>query len=239
MTKRVVVLQSNYLPWKGYFDLIATADVFVVYDSAQYTKNDWRNRNIIKTKNGLVWLTLPISTSGRFGQSIRSARITETKAVTKHFQTIAQTYGRLFGYMEIRDSLEEVFTALTGNDSLHEVNVTLLRYFSQLLRLDTEFVDDTEFTVSSEDPSVKVLEICQQLTATSYVTGPAGLNYLNLSSFRDSGIDVEVIDYSQYKPYPQLGGAEFTAGVSIIDLIANTDVERARLEMRRATHCVT
>lgn len=61
--KKVGVIQSNYIPWKGYFDLIHDVDLFVFYDDVQYTKNDWRNRNLIKTPTGAKWLTIPVSSN--------------------------------------------------------------------------------------------------------------------------------------------------------------------------------
>ena len=79
MRKTVAILQSNYIPWKGYFDLINRCDVFVLYDDMQYTKRDWRNRNLIKTPQGLRWLTIPVSVKGKFFQSIKDVKVSDKK----------------------------------------------------------------------------------------------------------------------------------------------------------------
>ena len=67
--KKVAILQSNYIPWKGYFDIIASVDEFIIFDDMQYTKRDWRNRNKIKTPQGLQWLTIPVKVKGKYNQT--------------------------------------------------------------------------------------------------------------------------------------------------------------------------
>jgi hypothetical protein len=94
MAKRVAILQSNYIPWVGYFDIISRVDEFVIYDVVQFTKNDWRNRNRIKTAGGLQWLTIPVVTSGRFGQSVAETRIAARDWTVKHWRSVAQAYAR-------------------------------------------------------------------------------------------------------------------------------------------------
>jgi hypothetical protein len=76
-SRKVAILQSNYIPWKGYFDLIHMVDEFVLFDTAQYTRRDWRNRNVIKTRNGLLWLTIPVAVKGRYLQTIQQTEVSE------------------------------------------------------------------------------------------------------------------------------------------------------------------
>jgi hypothetical protein len=229
---RVAILQSNYLPWKGYFDLIKASDVVVVYDSVQYTKNDWRNRNRIATSNGLVWLTLPIKTSGRWQQSVRDAEVSDNRFVARHFKTLDQTYGKQPGYLEIRDSLVELVGDLDGVSSLHEINMGFIQLVCDWLAIETPFIDDREVIKSEGTASERVLAICAQLGATSYLTGPAGLNYLDTSSFRRCEIEVEVIDYAHYPKYPQLLRSDFVHHVSILDVVANCGKVNARGHLR-------
>ena len=92
--KKVLITQSNYIPWKGYFDAIAIADEFVVYDDMQYTRRDWRNRNLIKTKNGLEWLTIPVEVKGKYFQKIRDTKISDPKWAIKHWSIISQNYAK-------------------------------------------------------------------------------------------------------------------------------------------------
>jgi hypothetical protein len=228
---RVAILQSNYLPWKGYFDLINAADLVVIYDSVQYTKNDWRNRNRIATSSGLVWLTLPIRTAGRIQQSIREAEISEDRIISRHLKTLDQTYGRQTGYLEVRESLAKAVGDLIGVNSLHLVNTKLIRLVCGWLEIRTDFVDDRELIESEGSASERVLSICKRLGATHYLTGPAGLNYLDTMSFNRSSIEIETIDYSHYPRYPQLLKDNFVHSVSILDLIANCGTVSARTHL--------
>src|SRR5436853_6671802 len=92
--KTVAIVQSNYIPWKGYFDLIRQSDLFILYDDVQYTKRDWRNRNLIKTANGLHWLTIPVQVKGRFEQRICDVEISDVSWPRLHWQTLAHHYAR-------------------------------------------------------------------------------------------------------------------------------------------------
>ena len=90
-TKVLASVQSCYVPWKGYFDLIAAADEFVLYDDAQYTKKDWRNRNRIKSREGPAWLTIPVRAEGRFGQRILDVEIADPRWGARHWKTLTRS----------------------------------------------------------------------------------------------------------------------------------------------------
>ena len=94
MNKRVAIVQSNYIPWRGYFDLINSVDEFILYDDAQYTKRDWRNRNVIKSSNGLVWLTIPVQVKGKYFQKIRQAVVADEKWSLDHWNVIIHNYSK-------------------------------------------------------------------------------------------------------------------------------------------------
>ncbi len=102
MVKRVAVVQSNYIPWKGYFDLIAAVDEFILFDDVQYTRRDWRNRNLIKTPQGLKWLTIPVEVKGKFHQKICDTRISEADWGHRHWDILRQKYWRapFFGMLQ-------------------------------------------------------------------------------------------------------------------------------------------
>src|SRR5512141_1739419 len=92
--KKVAILQSNYIPWKGYFDMIATVDEFILYDDMQYTRRDWRNRNQIKTPQGVQWLTVPVKVKGKYSQTIRETMIDGAEWAEIHWKSLAQNYRR-------------------------------------------------------------------------------------------------------------------------------------------------
>ena len=107
--KRVAILQSNYIPWKGYFDLIAAVDEFILYDDMQYTRRDWRNRNQIKTPQGLQWLTVPVRVKGKFLQKINETEIEGQDWAATHWKTLAQNYRRAPHFAEVARWLEPLY----------------------------------------------------------------------------------------------------------------------------------
>ena len=216
MRKRVAILQSNYIPWKGYFDLIAAVDTFVIYDQMQYTREDWRNRNIIKTSNGSIWLTVPIRQSGRFGQRICDAEIEGNLWSRKHWKTIDNAYRRAPYFDEIAQWLRPVYED-PSMTQLSKLNQRLIKSVCKYLGITTILVDSSELELIGE-PSERVANICAQLGAGCYVSGPAARSYLDESDFSIRGIDVEWFDYAGYPEYRQMWGS-FNHNVSILDLL--------------------
>ena len=208
------VLQSNYIPWRGYFDLIHDADVFVFYDDVQYTVNDWRNRNRVKTANGVVWLTIPVGNQN--DRRICDVELRDRSWQRKHWMTIEQSYKRAphFGRYEafFRGVYEREWT------SLSELNQSLITSISrQLLGITTDFRDSREF-VLEHAKSDRLLSLLQQIGATRYISGPAAKAYLDVEAYAKAGITVLWKDYSTYPPYPQPHG-DFASDVSIVDTL--------------------
>ncbi len=231
---RVAILQSNYIPWKGYFDIINSVDFFVIYDEVQYTKNDWRNRNMIKTAEGASWITIPAS------QKNLSQKISETTVCLKdwnkkHLKTIQYTYAKASGYKEFRDFFEGLYVNVPS-DNLSEINTYFLKNICEVLDIKTTFINSSDLDLI-EGKTERLVDICQKLNATSYISGPAAKNYLDVSLFHTSNIEVEWIDYSNYPVYPQLYG-EFNHYVSIIDLILNTGKQANTFLKTSSTHAV-
>ena len=234
---RAVILQSNYIPWKGYFDLLNSADVFVVYDSVQFTKNDWRNRNKLISPVGPVWLTIPVETSGAFGQTIREVRIADHRWARKHWSTISQTLAKTAHFSAVKDEWRGWYDAVANFELLHEVNVHLLSRIALQLGIKTKIVDVAELTLSTSDRIERLVEICSLVGADTYLTGPAGLSYINPKTFADEGIALEVMRYDGYPTHAQRS-TDFVHGVSILDLIANTG-DAARTHLRGSIEPVT
>lgn len=216
--KRVAVLQSNYIPWRGYFDLIAAVDEFVVYDDAQYTTNDWRNRNIIKTREGPLWLTVPVRRAGRFGQTIREAEIDGDAWRAKHWRSITQAYARAPFIDELRRVLGPIYEG-PGCRMLWELNRDLTRAINEYLGIRTVMATTAGLSLP-HDRNAKLVEICRRAGATTYVSGPAARAYLDAGAFTAADIAVEWFDYQGLAEYPQQWGP-FEPRVSVIDLLAN------------------
>ena len=216
--KKVAILQSNYIPWKGYFDLIYQVDDFVFYDTVQSTTNDWRNRNQIKTSNGDQWLTIPVS--------IKSSRqlINETKTANnvwtkKHFKSIEQAYAKAEFFGDYKEELKECYNQAQQLSSLSEINLLFIKWINKKLGITTNihFAEDFDLPV---DRIERLVSICETLNADVYLSGPSAKDYLNEENFTVKGIAVEWMEYGNYSEYKQLHG-DFIHFVSVLDLLFN------------------
>ncbi len=219
MTVKVAILQSSYIPWKGYFDQINSCDHFVLYDDVQYTKRDWRNRNIIKTEHGPCWLSIPVKVKGRYLQKICQTEILDRDWANKHFQTIKHNYRKARYYQDYASELEELYSQAASLQMLSEVNHLFLTQICKWLNIQTPLRWSHEFQLA-EGKNERLLEISKQLGATIYLSGPAAKDYLDISCFEKEGIKVEWADYSVYPQYTQLY-PPFDHKVSVLDLIVN------------------
>lgn len=216
--KKAIITQSNYIPWKGFFDSIKHVDVFVVFDDMQYTKRDWRNRNLIKTPEGLKWLTIPVEVKGKFFQKIKDTKIVEPGWNKSHWDTIKQNYKQATHFKEMSEWIEPLFRNCNF-EYLTEVNLYFIEAINKFLGVETEIRFSSEFDLD-EEKTQRLVNICQDLGVTDYYSGPAAKAYMDIEKFTTNKIDVHYWDYSGYSTYKQLNG-EFEHGVSIIDLILN------------------
>lgn len=218
MSKKAAIVQSNYIPWKGYFDLINRVDEFILYDDMQYTKRDWRNRNRIKTPEGLLWLTIPVTVKDRFSQKIKDTVINDRDWNKKHWKTIAANYGKARHFIDYRDMFEELYLK-SDERFLSEINYKFINTLCSLLGITTGISRSMDYNLC-EGKTERLVDLCRQAGAEEYITGPAAKDYINEELFRREGITLHYIDYSGYPEYNQLYG-QFEHSVSIIDLIFN------------------
>jgi WbqC-like protein family len=214
--RRTAIVQSNYIPWKGYFDLIAHVDAFVLLDEVQYTRRDWRNRNRIKTPAGLRWLSIPVQTRGAYRQRIDETRIADPGWRRSHWGAIEQAYRDAPHFEAVAAELEPLYASLDA-ELLSEVNAAFLRRICALLGIDTPLSWSSEYETGAER-SRRLLDICLATGAEEYVSGPAARAYLDVELFERAGVGVAWFDYSGYAPYEQPHGP-FEHGVSAIDLL--------------------
>jgi hypothetical protein len=220
---RVAVIQSSYLPWRGYFDFIRSVDLFVVYDDVQYSKNGWRNRNRLKTAKGLQWLTVPVTVS--LGQRIDETRISHgaTDWVERHRRQIHDALGEAPYFADAFGLWEQCVDA--SDDSLSGLNVRLLKAISAYLEIGTPFVLSSQYSLRGASTE-RLIDLLKQLGATSYLSGPSADGYLDKQMFADSRIRLEYKSYV-YDDYPQLWGA-YEPQVSVLDLIGNCGKDAIR-----------
>lgn len=223
--KKVAISQSNYIPWKGYFDMIAAVDAFVLYDEMQFTRRDWRNRNKIKTKDGVQWLTVPVEVKGKYFQSIRDTRIAGTDWRRSHWQTLSQSYARASFFKDYEDTFRRLYLE-TETDSLSDLNFHFITAVCGLLGIETPIYSSADFTLA-DGKTERLVELCKQLGATDYLSGPAAKDYIQPHLFEQADIHLHYFDYSGYLPYRQLHGA-FVHEVSVLDLLFNEGADARR-----------
>jgi hypothetical protein len=213
-----MITQSNYIPWKGYFDAIRAVDWVVLYDDVQFTRRDWRNRNRIKTPQGVQWLTIPVEVKGKFFQKINETRISDPGWANRHWRTLELNYRRapFFDWCEgaIRPLYDQAEMPL-----LSDINFYFLQELTRLLGIEVAFLKSGEFQPDA-DRNERLVQICLELGASVYYTGPSAKAYLDESVFGARGIEVRYFDFSGYPEYPQLFNG-FDHHVSILDLMFN------------------
>lgn len=227
MRKKIAILQSNYIPWKGYFDLIASVDEFIIYDEMQFTKNDWRNRNKIKTPKGLEWLSIPVGAG--IHRRIRDVQLPINGWQNKHLKALEINYGRAEFFEEVFSLVKPIYLNQKIG-TLSEFNKTLIQAVCDYLNIKTKISYSWEYSLG-EGKTERLVSLCQEAGANEYVSGPAAKNYLDESMFYKQNIQVSWFDYSGYKAYPQLWGA-FEHSVSVLDLLFNCG-RSARTQMKK------
>jgi len=232
MSRRVAILQSNYVPWKGYFDLLNSVDDFIFYDEVQYTKNDWRNRNRIKTAQGVQWLTIPVRQE-KLTQKIRETRVFETDWGRRHWRTLAQAYARAAFFDLYKADLEELYQN-PGSDFLSDINQLFIRTINRLLNIRTHLHSSASFDVRG-DRTARLVQLVQAVGGTEYISGPAAVAYLDADQFAQAGIGLTWMSYEGYSEYRQLHGP-FEHRVSILDLLLNEGPAAPRFLLSTARH---
>jgi hypothetical protein len=228
MIKKVAVLQSNYIPWKGYFDIIAAVDEFILYDDMQYTRGDWRNRNQIKTPQGVQWLTVPLQVKGKYDQKIKDTLIYGNDWAIAHWKALVHNYRRSPHFDEVEIWLEPLYIA-ESYTHISQLNRRFIEAICHFLEIKTVISNSWDY-ILLDGKTERLADLCKQAGGTQYISGPSAKDYVEERIFADMGINLTWIDYSGYPEYPQLWG-EFTHGVTILDLLFNCGKD-AHLYMR-------
>jgi hypothetical protein len=222
---RICIIQSCYIPWKGFFDLIGRCDEYVIYDSAQYVKRHWHNRNRIKTANGVEWLSIPVVSKGRFEQRIDEVEI-EKPWADKHWCAIELAYKRAACFEQFAPTVRGWYEEAEKQARLTDVNAIFLHGIAGLLGLRTRMVRDAAYPAQGVKTE-RLLGIARAAGADHYLSGPSARDSFDEPMFKGAGITPEWMSYEGYPEYPQLyGGFEHT--VTMLDLLFNTGPEAPR-----------
>lgn len=224
MVKKIAILQSNYIPWKGYFDMIAAVDEFILYDDMQFTKNDWRNRNLIKTPQGIKWISIPV------GQDIeRRIRDVELPPAwqPKHWKMLQSNYRRSPFFDEVAQWLEPLYM-VEDHIGLSQMNRKFIEAICKYIGIETRITNCWEYMIAGDRTrTARLVDLCQEAGATHYLSGPAAKSYIKTELFAEARIALEWFDYAGFPEYPQLWG-EFVHGVTVLDLLFNCGKDAPR-----------
>ncbi len=231
--KKIAILQSNYIPWKGYFDLIDSVDEFYIYDIAQYTKNDWRNRNQIKTENGIKWLTIPIKKKGSLQLKIKEVVIADDKWALKHLNIIEHVYKKSHYFDEVFPYIESLYEKASFLKHLSEINVLFITGICEIIDIKTAVFLVKDEQLLPSDRNEKLVSICLKAQASRYLSGPSAKEYLDTQLFEENGIEIEWMSYKNYTVYDQLYG-DFVHNVSILDVLFNVGIKDAKSYIKKS-----
>ena len=206
---KVAILQSNYLPWTGVFELINSVDKFVFYDNVQFTKQDWRTRNRIKSNNENLWLSVPIQRQKLKTNIIDIKICNENNWKKKHYKSFYQYYSKSKYFSQYKHLLEFY---LLHWEYLYELNRYITEKISRILGIDTEFYHSEDFKLSG-NPTEKIIQVVNQLGGDIYVSGPAGRKYIDESLFQD--VKLEYIEYKTDNKFTVLDNI-FNNGLNIL-----------------------
>jgi hypothetical protein len=231
MQKTVIIIQSNYVPWRGYFDMARRADEVILLDSVQFTRRDWRNRNTLKTPQGVHWLTVPVRTKGAFRQSIYDTQVSDSRWTEAHIRTIDANYRKAGAYDAVAPWLFQALRAAGRNASLSDINRSLQEAVLAKLGIGVpiRFCRDVLPVEETKDmgPTDRLVALSRAAGASCYLSGPAAKTYLETDKFARHGIEVAWMEYGPYPEYRQCWGP-FVDHLSIIDLLLNCGVDSIR-----------
>jgi hypothetical protein len=216
---KIAISQSNYIPWKGYIDMIASVDTFVLYDDMQYTKRDWRNRNKIKTHQGVKWISIPVDVKGKYFQKINETKVSDMAWPTSHWSSIQQNYRKAPYYDETAEWLKPLYEQAYKIPLLSDINRLFLEGICKHLAIETEIRSSSEFNLA-DGKTERLVDLCVQLGADHYVSGESAKSYVNEDMFVEKKINLEWFDILEYPEYPQSEG-DFEHFVTILDLLFN------------------
>jgi len=211
----VAIHQPQYLPWLGYFDKIDRSDVFVLLDNVQYKKNEWQNRNRIKTAQGWQWITVPVLY--KFPQKIREVKINNgVNWKEKHLHALIYNYSKSPYFDEYRPFFEDAYNR--DWEYLVDINTHMIKYLVRVLGIDTEILIASDFNLR-DHPTERLIDICKAVGANTYLSGVDGAKYMDIEKFMQAEIKVIVQNFN-HPTYHQLFG-KFEPFMSITDLLFN------------------
>jgi len=219
----VSIHQPNYLPWPGFFHKWMLADAFIILDTVQFRKNDWQNRNRIKTANGPQWLTVPVHY--HFPAIINEVDISQDPWLHKQLAAMEQSYAKAPYFQDYWDNIQSVLTQPW--QKLSDMNTALIRLLGEVVGCHAPLYLASEMQVENTDPTGRLIDLCRELGGSAYLAGIDGKKYMQGSQFSEADIDLWYQDV-QAPVYHQLHG-EFVSYLSVVDLLFNVGPEASKV----------
>lgn len=214
--KTVAIIQSNYIPWIGYFNIIRNVDHFVLLDDVQFTRRDWRNRNQILTSQGLKWLTIPVNVKGNFTIKIHEVLTSDSTWRISHWNALTNAYQKLSCFSLFENLFRDLYLSCEESN-LSAINFRFISSINSILNIDTPISWSMDYEGCPTEKNERLLHICERLQADTYVSGKLAQSYLDVKKFEEAGVSVKWISYPDYSALNPMTG--FVAGVSVLDTI--------------------
>jgi hypothetical protein len=213
--------QPQYLPWLGYFDKVIRSDVFVFLDQVQYKEREFQNRNRIRTKDGWMWLTVPVMSKGLGRQKISEVRIDNTLPwARKHLASLQACYGQALFFKEHDSFFEDLYSRRW--DRLIDLNIEVINYLLREFKIGTKIYNESAVG-SSQSSTGRIIELCQKLQADTYLSGQGGKDYLEEEKFSVAGIKLvyQEFNHPRYRQVYSATAADFIPNLAALDLLFN------------------
>jgi hypothetical protein len=222
MSSRIMgSVQPSYLAWIPFSKRMQMSDVFVYLDDVEFSKNTFHNRNRIKTANGELTLTVPVSYGGNSRTFIKDMPINnKMKWSEKHWRSISLAYSKAKYFRDLQEPLESIY--LKEWEFLGDLNIALIELLRKYLGIKTKCVRSSELNAEGEN-NEKLVNLCKILGVDKFIVKPGTNDYHPQEYFEERGIGFEYFTYKP-EPYPQLYG-DFIPGLSILDYAMNCGPE--------------
>ena len=211
------VHQPNYLPYLGFFEKAYNSDIFILYDTTQFKKNDWQNRNKICTPTGWDWITVPVI--HEFGLAINETKISiPEKSLIKNWRALQTNYGRAPYYKKYSADLEAIYYG--SYFSIGDLSSILIIKIAEFLGLKTRFIKCSELDKVESKSTQALIDLCQLVNADTYIAGAEGINYMDMDLWNSTGLKIIFQKYT-HPVYRQFNNQNFQSHMCILDLLFN------------------
>lgn len=192
---KIAIHQPNFIPWLGYFQKIKAADLFILYDTAEYTKNSFINRNKMIINEEEKWITIPIIYKGFSNSAIKDVRIHPTDfKPEKIITTIEHAYKRFPHYEKYSPVFNECLREALDTGKIVDLNEKIIRWSCQVLGIETPIISASTIQTHSNDATEYIIELCLKSKGEIYISGKSGKNYLREELFEQAGVKLTYFD---------------------------------------------